>query len=353
MTDAKVESTTTRLSHTKTDSSVVKIGTVTWNIGKGKKTKLPALVDYINQENNGSFWENDIIVFAFQEVRGGKDITAFGDLLLQTINNKIGDNDKKLQFDACRYNSACTRMGSASKFSIFLIALTKNSFSASANCPQNNSNVSVCPVSFSNPIGTKGFTSINVEFLFSRKSAVVKFWSVHFPFNSTDYAKGIEGMLVNLENDRTDADHEVLLGDVNSRSCWLPGKPGTKCTRDIPIGQPVALQTILNSIESDSRKYAQDKLIQNDFLDGIKTKYKWKEQPINFMPTYKVDNNGFYKLESKGQGRLSGYPDRILYRNNNQSKTTLEAVADSYTSLSVKGNDHFPVTCKFELSATR
>lgn len=322
----------------------VKIGTVTWNIGK-KKEKVERLITYINQKEN-QFWDNDIAVFAFQEVSGF--IEAFSRLVLGKVNQKIADYHGKKPFNALHYNSACNSIGVATGFRIVLVVLTKDTVPQ-----QEKGQISVCPSNlFDGEKATKGFTSVEIN-LPQVGNTTVRFCSVHFPFDSTDYAKGIETMLTNLENSTASTEHEILLGDVNSRSCWLPGRPNIECARDVDVADAQKLQDILNDESLESKQTTNPSLVamrKNDFFNTLLTSRSWKEQGIPFMPTYKINkDNGKYELKRDDNGRLSGFPDRIFQKSQSDASTKLESIESSYKKLRVTGNDHFPVMCEFKL----
>ena len=136
-------------------------------------------------------------------------IDDFATLVQSLVNLKIAGNK---QFNQLVYNSACNSLGTIKGFRIVLVVLTKDTVPV-----QNNGQISECPVNpFENQKATKGFTSVEIH-LPTVGNTTVRFWSVHFPFNSTDYAVGIKTMLTKLEN-FTATEHEVLLGDVNKYS---------------------------------------------------------------------------------------------------------------------------------------
>ena len=86
-------------------------------------------------------------------------------------------------------------------------------------------------------------------------------------------------------------------------------------------------------------------LIKTDFLLNNITQIlpEYTEPPIYFEPTYKRDSlTGNFKLKKNKYGlcpvgRLPGYTDRVMIKTLLQTKNTL------YDSISIIGNDHFPV----------
>jgi len=128
-----------------------------------------------------------------------------------------------------------------------------------------------------------------------------------------------------------------------------------------PVPAPVSDSTMVEF------KYIQEvqNLVNNDFLNYVMDKNilfkEFNEHSINFPPTYKISTEKFedqyhYRQQKgnkdEGNGRLTGYPDRVIYKNPSSSPTqvesnTLEPVY--YGALEMYGNDHLPVLGIFNI----
>ena len=86
-------------------------------------------------------------------------------------------------------------------------------------------------------------------------------------------------------------------------------------------------------------------LVNRDVLLGVIDNIlpNYRESKIMFEPTYKRDSlTGNFKLKKNKYGlcpvgRLPGYTDRVMIKTLLQTKNTI------YDSISIIGNDHFPV----------
>jgi len=97
-------------------------------------------------------------------------------------------------------------------------------------------------------------------------------------------------------------------------------------------------------------------LVNRDFLNYILSKKLllngFKEHKIDFPPTYKIypdklGESNYRYIQSKGKnGRLTGYPDRIIYKNTNSTNKIKPYL---YKTFPMFGNDHLPVLCIFRI----
>jgi len=79
----------------------------------------------------------------------------------------------------------------------------------------------------------------------------------------------------------------------------------------------------------------------------------FEEATINFLPTYKRDSkSGNYNLTKDGSGRLPGYADRIIYKQGDLSLIPSSYIAYQEINNMIKGNDHTPISCSFEIIDT-
>ena len=143
----------------------------------------------------------------------------------------------------------------------------------------------------------------------------------------------------------------IIFGDYNTRSkvddTCLPENGISTCSvafNKNAENSVFALENDLNlcNIYPQHKKCnpIRERLLLYDFLNQVqKVKpNEFREDSINFMPSYKIDNTGNYRLSKSGKNRLAGYADRILVKGNN-----LDIVKGSYKKLSCLGNDHFPL----------
>lgn len=133
-----------------------------------------------------------------------------------------------------------------------------------------------------------------------------------------------------------------ILSYQGIRDCWSQ------------LGQLQKNLQELNFEEIFTHEHFVDTLIETDLLKKRASQvadFALKESEINFLPTYKIDENtGTYKLYKKTcssceemHGRLPGYADRILYTASFSTMFESGNFKTKYYPLRVKGSDHFPV----------
>jgi endonuclease/exonuclease/phosphatase family metal-dependent hydrolase len=176
-----------------------------------------------------------------------------------------------------------------------------------------------------NIIGNKGGVIISLEV----GNCILSVISCHLEahqHNSIKRTKQFESILVNALQD--DPDSVLFLGDFNFRVHL----PRHDVDRMLKLGDHQHLLTCdewSNLMESGA---------------GIMAEFR--EFPINFAPTYKLDLGTFDKYDSSMLSRIPSWTDRILYWSK-RGKPKLKCLGyDSVKTILV--SDHLPVVAVFD-----
>lgn len=442
----------------------IKIATITWNVGDGKKigSKDFTLIDNGIKDFIQNNEKKDIIVICLQEVKyNTKDSNTYiENLSKQFINYNIIKNIAR-DDKASKARKGCT-VACQDDFGIFTIILYKK-----------DENLKVRRIDESKKTDTAGIESIkydktlsksisklmtggakelaysfvNEDFkmvrfipLFIKKNnkySILLIGNGHLPFKNPD-EDGKEKLISAFKELNTKMNEvirflrknsneipicSIILGDYNSRSTYLPFEGSESHIQlimkagknfdgilsavkkpielleisKLPIGnsKPVKsqnkaildntltekekkeeainelknlindrnniLETKLNQFKElfltktgfTEKKKDYNELVENivskDVLSNILKEYETdlKESEITFLPSYKFDKKtGNYSLQKKGEIRLCGHADRILYAGD---KIKPEDNNKYTCHLDYEGSDHKPISNMFEL----
>lgn len=211
-------------------------------------------------------------------------------------------------------------------------------------------------------VDTKGYLWID----FTINNVKYTIVNIHLPFQNEAFSLLNFQQLAKTFNDNNNV---IIFGDYNTRS-----KVDDSCLGDTPCnvsfeknakGNVSSLENALNNC-SDVNKRSntitsdvsydgemledvncakiRNKMIQYDYLNESQVLSQYKEDDITFLPTYKIDDYGDYRLVKKNKRRLAGYADRILVKG-----AELSIVPGSYGKINCLGNDHFPIVLEVNI----
>ena len=363
-----------------------------WNIGTFDMYKRAKIISFANNCNC------DTIVFCFQEisrndlakwydtVKNIKKYTLYETNKTYEINK---DNKKEIKKEKL-FLSNCGNLIPNYKFINVIFILSKKKICDIKYFDYCLTQKTLVTTD-GKTTGTKGFISV----YFTIDESKISITNVHLPFNNNFYDMNemINVLNKNLNRNELNEYNKFIVGDVNSRSLFegyqykknIDTKCGckekeknknTKCndeycrvkiflenlddinnntTESNKTGGSGEIMVSYNNFRSISSlndpltkdnviKYLyyadvfKNLIISDDTNDlNLNKLDNFKENNINFLPTYKFDNYGNYKLSKSGKGRLPGYADRIFY-------FVKKIKIIEYNSLpSVRGNDHIPV----------
>jgi len=305
---------------------------LTWNVGKQTPEKLHCISSLF--EGN----PNIIYVIGLQEIHS-IDIPEIERYLASKkpegydykMGRKPSSNMKMFQssgeFDLVTFLVYPTTTFH-SLFRYQRIALTKRSFS------------------IKNLADTKGYLWVDLKIL----GVEITLVNIHLPFEDAEFSKINFTKLYEKFNSKSNL---IIFGDYNSRSrvddtCLEPTSTCEVSFKRNAEKSVSALEQLLNRCNSPDPQCEMigKRLREYDYLNEVKhqTMPDWNESDIHFLPSYKINEAGHYRLQKHGDRRLAGYADRIFVKGN-----ALEIVKGTYTKGRCLGNDHFPVQVEIEI----
>ena len=201
--------------------------------------------------------------------------------------------------------------------------------------------------------GTKGMDFFNFEIEKRNKRFPISIINTHMPFknikSSNNYIKNMKKNIGDFDNRK----NIILMGDLNSRSILTDEgyKKSIKCDTGKDCKLFLKVKNELESLSvgqtyglSRKRKLLKV-LIDNDYFMNVifeSILKGFREKKITFLPTYKRNKVGAFKLSKKKALRLPGYADRIVYKGSQLTQR-------KYTSIGVFGSDHLPIISTFNM----
>jgi endonuclease/exonuclease/phosphatase family metal-dependent hydrolase len=193
---------------------------------------------------------------------------------------------------------------------------------------------------------TKGYLCVDVIV----NGVEITIVNIHLPFEDAEFSKINFRRLYETFKSRPNV---ILFGDYNSRSkvddtCLSE----TRCEVAFKKNSEhsvFALESALNLCTRTDNCAIEKRLLDYDYLNEVKpeTMPDFKEATIQFLPSYKIDETGQYRLQKGSKRRLVGYADRILVKGN------LDLMEGTYKKGHCLGNDHFPVLLEVGFGKTR
>jgi len=314
-----------------------------WNFGNDTDEKLECLMSVISKNDN-----DRIYVIGLQEVSSFQKIVTY-------VKSKIVKG-YKLIFD--RKPSSILKIGYAS-FDLLTIILYPDSVELTSPV-WNKMSIPSSDKFTARFADTKGYLWVD----FKINGTEYTFVNVHLPFQDENFTAS---SLRNLFTYFLGKKNVVIFGDYNSRSLIDDTCMPLSKTCDVAFKKNAGKdsldnmeKTLSSCIEptgqlkinettcGDLRKH----IIQEDYL------MKWKkntsdfsgyqEAPVDFYPSYKINDKGTYKLTGK-KNRLVGLADRIFMKTDETGPVIMMFVPETYRLGECLGNDHYPVEVTIRL----
>lgn len=306
-----------------------------WNINSGGspyKKNIKNLVNELDKKYSKDLKNSDILIIGLQEMNYKKlDIFSkkHGFILFETINTCKMPNFKVSTMIYHKNNINIKKLERVKK--CYLSDGEKTSL-------------------FS---GTKGMDFLMCDIIKNKKLYNLSIVNCHMPFKSI---KSSSKYILNMINDTknfNESKNIILMGDINSRSILTDDgyKKNIKCDEIEKCKTFFKIKDELEKIPFNktygiSRKQKLLSILRNTdyFTNNILKKELngFKERKITFLPTYKRNKTGMFKLSKNDKLRLPGYADRIIYKGNKLQQK-------KYTSIGVNGSDHLPLISLFHI----
>lgn len=271
--------------------------------------------------------EDDIILFGFQEMGN-----------INTIVSKLQQYQPLKKFK-CHYVATSQKAWHVSAYNIGLFMFIHPKYFGKYKIKKD---IKICLSrggdrnKLAKLICTKGIAGFRVEI--NKKDYL--FLNCHLPVfdinNTRNALKNVKAVYDKHSNKTTKS---IVFGDLNSRLHKSKQFNTSKSLTDkeMDISWLTRKKSRFNTLKSSKYKLKGRDLLKTYFDNPFLKKFK--EQPINFMPTYKYDTKtGEYDISKENRQYVRvGYADRILYQN-------LTAQRGSYTPLKLTGSDHMPIS---------
>lgn len=317
-----------------------------WNYGQNTDEKQNKIMTYIIDEiQNSGRKPVDIFVVGLQEVHSNQ-AKSLGMFL-------------KREMAQLEYTGTIYQQGSK-HFTLFTAVFMRQNLQF-RQLPEQKHMYFPVKLTFINTVlapfvKTKGALSVFLHLFDVKTQREHKFifCNVHLPFNSEALTK--DSVAKVLKQFQYIGEDIVVFGDFNSRSLYgddcdrlqIEDCQGVEYKKNVDVSKVHELQTHLNTCKDafygnrlNLRSLNCDSLSENLKSNDLIVKQKlitgaFVELPLYSLPSYKIDDNGAYKLEKDHEGRLAGFADRIIFSG--------DLEGSNYKMLPLTGNDHFPIS---------
>jgi hypothetical protein len=354
----------------------LQVGILSWNIGQKASNSYKKIEELVTSYKKATPKLPDILIVGFQELGRvlKRGYTSSVDTWLLDVLNRDQHTDKYVLIENV---FACTAI--LMNFEIHTCVFSRSSRFSKVKTTSTSS----CIKPY-----RKGYTQTKITF--GGKTA--NFINVHYPLsNKLEHAVTAFNRMEKESKDfASKASVQFVFGDVNARTILTKQCYRKDVTSCLTFDEQSEYETFceikkeLEALDTQSLKatfYYQDTdiesrclvscdsrdplpdnwinlqklLVNNDSINqnqlcsktsNVPDIFKgYTESPIYFWPTYKRNTaTGHFSLIKKDEGRLPGYADRILWK---QNLNDVMVYCKDYKSLWVTGNDHMPIYGNF------